>query len=198
MHRFPKTRPFVPVNAARLAAEAAFSSPPTEESKPASQALVIVKKKRHVDAPAIAAEAADGHEHDADRAPRIFRVPGLPHAEPDAPDEPSPEASATRRSRRPAAHRSSPAITLSTAPVASGVDLAALALELETSMAAREHAAVEAQLDRLQAQLGELDRVLAGIAKAREFTLSDNSLSGQWQELAQTADRLLEGLPIPA
>lgn len=196
MHRFPKTRPFAPVNAARLAAEAAFSAPPCDEPKPANNALVIVKKKRHVDLASAVLPTADNAGHDADRAPRIFRVPGAPH--PESHEDVAVEASAPRRARRPAGTRSGPAVVLASAPAASSVDLAALALELETSMAAREHAAAEEQLDRLQAQLSQLDNVLAGIAKAREFSLSDNHVSGQWQALTQTADRLLEGLPVPA
>ena len=197
MYRPQRNRPTPSNNAARLAAEAAFSAPPIERMpEPVSNALIVVKKKRLFDPIADASDGREAHDDETHHAPRVFRLPSVESAVEEkssaANDEPPPR-DVVRRVRRSSVMRPSPVVTVQMAPASPPVDLAELARELEAAMTAREHAAAEAQLNRLQAQLSALDSVLALIAKARDFTLSDMQLSNQWQQLTQAAGRLLDG-----
>ncbi len=177
-----------PVSAARLAAEAAFASPPFSVPQN-SQAQITVRRARVID-PAEAASAGSlgGAPALAPKAPRVFRIETARSLE-TVPAERArafwaddlhlntPSAPAKRRKRRLEDNqRPGPVVVVVQQPPAPRAPKPSV-------QAAPKLQAWAVHSNRLAAQP-------AAAQEARSFVFIDDAMAAQWQRLSQRADEL--------
>lgn len=191
--------PEVPMSAARLAAETAFSDSRQRPALPPP--TITVRRSRGLGADWAGAEAviaADGTAAPAiaSKGPRVFRLvaatpqvadavaaePGEAPASSLAPLEAA-EVSPSRRKRRVAdKHKPGPVVQLFKAAIAP--DDHADAASLVAGGVTRE------QVAALAAMLDSIRPILEDIRRARTFRVADSGSAGRWQSLAATAEKI--------
>jgi hypothetical protein len=183
-----------PISAARLAAEAAFSSPQFSSIQN-QQAQITVRRARiltHAEAPV--AEGRSGTEAAVRKDPRVFRIATTPTlqalpAEPAPDSERGPVANVLTIQRRPrkrnfeANKRPGPVVVLVQQQPA-----------LQPKPQPPEQAVEAMDSQTLTTSLDRFTPIMAAIQKAQSFRFMDDGTAPQWQRLSQRADELLTQL----